>query len=169
MTIKIKSLNLIDRLNSNFDQNIMDLHAQSVKSIQGWRVIEKKTTHHNTIQGGFQSNRSYTVFFLMKTDNVSHIDLNAMIHRDLYLEHRLFQSEGVHYLLIKANSYNKLVIDQVLDYMRSLKNTNDIQFIKQKQDLIFSSNSFTLVSLIDWIEHQHTFDFNVTERDEFDV
>lgn len=158
MIIKIKALNLVDRLDAIGDQYLTHLLAETVKSIEGWRVLEKKMNQYVTIEGGFQSNRLYTVFFLVKTESTAHIPLNVIMHQDLIIDHQMFSAEGLHYVMIKIAGYNKIAIDHALDQMRSFKNNDDIKFIRSKFDIIMQQDSFSLRSLINFIEYRYMFE-----------
>jgi len=158
MTIKIKELNLVDRLDAIGDQNLTQLLAETVKSIEGWRVLEKQMEQYVTIEGGFQSNRLYTVFFLAKTESAANIPFDAIMHQDLIVDHQMFTAEGLHYVMIKVAGYNKIAIDHALDQMRSFKNNDDIKYIRSKINIIMQQDSYALRSLIDFIEYRFIFE-----------
>ena len=132
--------------------------TETVKKIQGWRVLEKKMTNYVTIEGGFQSNRLYTIYFLMETDNFGNVNLENVLHHDQFMDYQLFNNNNVYYVLMKVCSYNKLAIDKALDNMRLLQNNEVINFIKSDISLEFSAGSLTLTLISEFIDRVADFE-----------
>ena len=134
------------------------LTSETIKKLQGWRVLEKKMPNYKTIEGGFQSNRLYTVFFLVETDNFGLINLGPVTHNNLCMDYNPFQFNDIYYVMMKVQGYNKIAIDAAIDHMCSLHNTPDIKFIKSHFNLEFPEGSLTLRLLLQFIEPEFTFD-----------
>lgn len=134
------------------------LATETIKKIQCWRVMEKKMPNYVTIEGEFQSNRLYTVFFLMETDNFGLVNLGPVVHRDLFMDYYHFYKNDITYVLMHVSGYNKIAIDAAKDHMHLLKNTNDIKYIKNRINIELFPDHVEMYSLIRFIETQATFD-----------
>lgn len=133
------------------------LASETIKKLQGWRVLEKKMPNYVTIEGGFQSNRLYTCYFLMMTDDLfGHVNIGPV--GNLPMDYNHFRCNDTDYVIMKAQSYNKIAIDAAIDHMRSLHNTPDIKFIKSHFNLEFPEGSLVLNLLLQFIEREFTFD-----------
>lgn len=132
------------------------LTSETIKKLQGWRVLEKKMPNYVTIEGEFQSNRLYTCYFLLSTDDLfDHANIGPV--GNLPMDYNHFRCNDTDYVIMKAQSYNKIAIDAAIDHMRSLHNTPDIKFIKSNIDLEFNEGSQDLELFIRFIETEFIF------------
>lgn len=96
-----------------------------------WKIIEKKQDTFVRLQCGLESNRIYNVYFLVKGNNTSILNaISELENQEVLFIDEQFMFENDQYCLIKSSSYNKILIDNIIDHFRNLQNEENTKFIR---------------------------------------